>query len=106
MAEQLVAFLEEVWVGPVGGSVRHDQMISLETLEPVLQHRTVDLSEHVVAHLEHEVRPDTHDVHVERRVVLLQRARPLETFGRPRGWASGRMWAASSSSSWCSRHME
>lgn len=85
LGEPLVALLEEGWVGPVAGSVRHNQMISLETLESVLQHRTVDLGEHVVAHLEHQVGPDAHDVHVEHRVVQLAEGEAIGTAGDDAG---------------------
>ena len=77
LAEQLIALLEEGCVGPVGGSVRHNQTISLETLQPVLQYRAINFGEHIVAHLDHEVRPDADDVHVEGGMVQFAQRQPV-----------------------------
>jgi len=43
----------------------------MEALQPVLQHRAVNLLQHVHPHLDHVIGPHADDVRVERRVVQL-----------------------------------
>lgn len=83
---------EELSVWPLRAARRDDeQLVALELLQTVPQHRTVGLLEDVMADLDYEVRPDADDLAIEGCVVQLADASPFVTTGSPRGWASGRM---------------
>jgi hypothetical protein len=54
----------------------------VETLQAMLQHRTIDLLQHIEPHFDPVVRRDTYDVAVERGVVELAQGEPV---GNPSG---------------------
>jgi hypothetical protein len=105
-AEEGVALGQRVAIGLEVIGARHVDAPALEALGAILEHRPVHLREDVEAHGDCEVGRDADEVAVEGGVVELAERQAVGNDRRsPRGWPSGRMWAASSSSSWRSRQM-
>ena len=55
----------------------HSQGLSVEVLEAVTQHRSVDLLKHAAVDVHDEVRADTHDVSIVGRVVDLAESKAI-----------------------------
>ena len=68
-AEERVALGQKVAIGLEVVGARHVDAAALEVLQAVLEHRPVDLLQHVEAHRDLEVGRDADDVGVERGVV-------------------------------------
>lgn len=57
---------------------REDQeLVSLELLEAMTEHRAVDLLQDVLAHFDNQVRTDADNMTVERGVVQLAQRQPI-----------------------------
>ena len=69
--ELLVALIEELRSRLVTWTPRDEQLLFVAGLQPVSQHRSVDLLEDVRTDLDLQVGPDAEDVPVERRMVDL-----------------------------------
>ena len=54
-----------------------EELVSLELLETVPKHRTVDFIKNVLAHLDDQIRTDADDVAVEGSVVQLAQCQPI-----------------------------
>jgi hypothetical protein len=87
LAEELVALLQESSIRTKIGSTGDDDLLALDALESVGEHRAIDLGEHVTPHLHHMVGPDPDDVRVEGGVVQLAE-------GKPVGHDSSSLWMA------------
>ena len=70
-AEEGVALGQEVAIGLEVVGARHVDAPALEALQAMLEHRPVDLLQHVEAHRDLEVGRDANDVGVERGVMQL-----------------------------------
>src|SRR3712207_2659018 len=76
-AELLVATLEVVPVWVRGPLPRHGQTSTGHGLQPVLEHRAIDLFENVPTNVNNQVRPHTEDVSVVGGVVDLAERDPI-----------------------------
>ncbi len=64
---------------------------ALKALQAMLEHRPVDLLQHIEGHGDLEVGRDADEVAVEGGVVELAEREAVGMTGSPRGWPSGRM---------------
>ncbi len=69
--ELLISLLEAIWFGPRGALVRHSQLNTVHSLDAVLEHRSVNLDEYVLADLDDQIWPHADDVSVVGRMVDL-----------------------------------
>ena len=77
-AEEVVPFCECLDVRVLRSTRREDEeLVSLEFLETVAKHRTVDLVEYVLAHFDDQIWTDSNDVAVEGSVVQLAQCQPI-----------------------------
>jgi hypothetical protein len=87
--EALVTLCQEVSIRLEVVDSRHVDVSALEALEAVLEHRAVDLLEHVEADLDLEVGCDADDVGIEGRVMQLAQREAVGNHWLSQGMAVG-----------------